>query len=508
MQSKAARVRTAVSLAVVMAAASLATNLRGAGTVPVPTVTGPVAAVAVGDPSHDYPFYASVVDLKSRGWIEEEFFIEGTANRYTTPPQQTGTVVDTGHPYKTRIVVRRPANAAAFNGTVIVEWNNVTAGRDLDIDWFQSHDHFIRSGYAWVGVTPQRIGVEALKVWNARRYGTLDVTHGGTLTGDDLSYDVFAQAAQAIRTPGRVNVLGGLKPARIFATGHSQSAGRLATYVNSIHPIASVFDAVVVHGGGGRIRADLDIPVFKLLAETDVLGSQAANRQPDTNRFRSWEVAGNSHVDVQFRAYSQKLAARDGSPSAPAASAPSNARGASAGQAAPARGRGAAATTSAQAPASAPGSGSSASAGQGCERPPYSHVPFHHVMNAAFDHLVRWVKDGTPPPAAPPIELTSITPAVAARDKFGNALGGIRLAEHAVPTAVNTGLNSGPGFCRLYGSHEPFDAATLVSLYPTRAGYVAAVREATEKNLKAGYILKVDADQTIAAAERAAIGNR
>ena len=124
-------------------------------------------------------------------------------------------------------------------------------------------------------------------------------------------------------------MLGGLKPARIFATGHSQSAGRLANYVNGVHPIAAVFDAVVVHGGGGRIRTDLTIPVFKLLAETDVLGQQAANRQPDTKVFRSWEVAGDSHVDVQFRASSSKLAERDGSPSAPPlpAAAPDNARG-------------------------------------------------------------------------------------------------------------------------------------------------------------------------------------
>lgn len=57
--------------------------------------------------------------------------------------------------------------------------------------------HFIRSGYAWVGVTPQRVGVDALEVWNPKRYGSLDVTHGGAVMNDDLSYDVFAQAALA-----------------------------------------------------------------------------------------------------------------------------------------------------------------------------------------------------------------------------------------------------------------------------------------------------------------------
>ena len=130
-------------------------------------------------------------------------------------------------------------------------------------------------------------------------------------------------------------------------------------------------------------------------------------------------------------------------------------------------------------------------------------------MNAAFDHLVRWVKDGTLPPSAPPIEIASAgPPAVAQRDKAGNALGGIQLAEHAVPTGVNTGVNGGPAFCRLYGSHEDFDAATLAALYPTHEAYVSAVRSVTEKNVTAGYILRVDGDATITAAERSAIGRR
>jgi alpha/beta hydrolase family protein len=464
--------------------------LHGAAAIPVPTVTGPIAAAAVGDPGHDYPFYASALDLKPRGYVEEEFFIEGTANRYTTPALATATIVDGGHPYKTRIVVRRPSAPSRFNGTVIVEWNNVTAGHDLDIDWFQTHDHLTRSGYAWVGVTPQRVGVEALKVWNAKRYATLDVTHGGTVSNDDLSYDIIAQAAQAVRTPPAVNPLGGLKAARIFATGHSQSAGRLGTYVNSVHPLQRVFDAVILHGGGARVRSDLDIPVWKLLSETDVQ-NQAVNRQPDTNRFRTWEVAGDSHVDVQFVSYSRRLSQRDGSPIAPGFT-PGGAGGRT-------TDRG----TAAPAPPPAPRSGNAGN----CDRPSYSHVPFYQVFDAAIDHLVVWVKDGRTPPTAPPIEVSSVgPPAVMARDGAGNALGGIRLATHAVPTAVNTGVNSGPGFCRLNGSYEPFDAATLAKLYPTHESYVAKVKSVTEANLKAGYILKPEADATIAEAEQSPIG--
>ena len=141
--------------------------------------------------------------------------------------------------------------------------------------------------------------------------------------------------------------------------------------------------------------------------------------------------------------------------------------------------------------------------------PSYSHVPFYQVMNAAFDHLVRWVKDGTPPPTAPPIEVSAVgPPAVVVRDNAGNALGGIRLAEHAVPTGVNTGQNGGPGFCRLNGSHEDFDEAALASLYPTHVTYVAAVKDVTKRNLRAGYIVRADADATIAVAERSGVGKR
>jgi hypothetical protein len=490
------RFATALALATIVAGAA---GSSGA-TVPTPAVTGPLPSTVIGDPGHDYPFSAAVVDLKAHGWVEEEFLIAGTANRYDTPTLTTATIVDGNHPYKTRIVVRRPARAASFNGTVLVEWNNVTAGRDLDIDWFQAHEHLMRSGYAWVGVTPQVVGVEALKVWSAKRYGTLDVTHGGTVARDDLSYDIFSQAGRAVRSTGDVKVMGGLRVQRLIATGHSQSAGRLATYVNSVHPLVKVFDAVILHGGGGKVRTDLDIPVWKLLAETDVQ-NQALNRQPDTNRFRTWEVAGNSHVDVKFTSSSRQLTARDGSPSAPASAIGAARGGVPAGRGAPPP-----PTIRGDTPSGGQGSNTSSNAG-GCERPPYSHIPFHYVFNAAIDHLVEWVKNGKLPPTAAPIEVTSVgPPAIMARDGAGNALGGIRLSQHAVPTAVNTGVNSGPGFCRLFGSHEPFDAATLARLYPSHDRYVAQVREVTRQNLKAGYILKADADATIAEAEASVIG--
>ena len=432
------------------------------------TITGPVAVtVPPGDPSRDFVFSTSAIDLAGYGYVEEEFFIEGTASRYTTPELATGSVVDRGHPYKTRLVVRRPASPDHFNGTVVVEWNNVTAGRDLDIDWFQAGAYFVRNGYVWIGVSAQRVGVDHLRQWSPARYGSLDVTHDGMVEDDALSYDIFSAVGKAVRAPGAVDVLGGLAAERVFATGHSQSASRLSVYLNNVHPRDPVFDAVVVHGGGSRIRQDQDVKIWKLMAEGDMV-RRAAIRQPDTDTFRSWEGAGSSHVDIFFRIESTRVAAL---------------------------GTGRELVT---AETGVPD----------CERPSYSRVPFRHVLHAAFDHLVRWVDDGTAPPTAPPLDTSLVgPPAVFTRDAHGNALGGIRLAAHAVPTATNTGMNTGSQrFCGLYGTHEPFDAATLARLYPSAEVYRDAVKEVVAANLAAGYILEHDAKATVREAERSDIG--
>ena len=524
------------------------------------SVIGPVAPTTpVKDPGHGYPFNATPMDLARQGYVEEEFFIQGTADRYNTPPMATGTVAEGGHSFKTRIVVRRPASASRFNGTVIVEWTNVSQGHDNEADWFQSGAHFVRAGYAWIGVSAQRVGVDALKQWGPARYGTLDVSEGGAITNDALSYDVFASAARAARGQAGASVMGGLKAERLIATGHSQSAARLYTYFTSVHPLAPVFDGVVLHGGGGLVRQDLDVKVWKFLSETDVPGSLATG-QPDTDRFRHWEVAGTSHLDAQLSRGLGRLGLRaaggtpvDGVPSGPTISG------------------GGAGIGNFQDASSQPN--------DGCEKPIFSRVPSHYVQNALYDHFARWIKDGTPPPTAKHLELNIAPPGsegpgrsggtggaaepagagraggtgrvdapggagepagagglvesgrsggtgrvdapagrgrggpqpiryVIARDDNGNALGGIRLAEHAVPTATNSGQNGGGMFCGLLGSHEAFDSAKLASLYSSHDAYVAKVREVTEKNLKAGYIVKADADTTIEAARRSNVGRR
>ena len=116
-------------LSALFVVAALFLAATAAAQVPTPTLIGPIPRNAVpGDPSHDYTFFTPVEDLSDFGYVEEEYFVQGTASRYSTPPLATGSVLSSGHPYKTRIVVRRPVSAKRFNGVVLLEWQNVTAG--------------------------------------------------------------------------------------------------------------------------------------------------------------------------------------------------------------------------------------------------------------------------------------------------------------------------------------------------------------------------------------------
>src|SRR5262245_30529558 len=304
--------------------AAMALQAHPAAAVPNPTVTGPIAQNAPpGDPSHDYIFFTSEA-VAAFGYVEEEFFVEGTANVYSTPTLATASVVSSGHPYKTRIVVRRPSQPNRFNGTVIVEWQTVTAGYDIDASWVGGNaEHFMREGYVWVGVSAQRVGVHqagtGLRSWSPVRYGTLDVTDGGTILDDALSYDIFSQAGQAIADPIGVDPLAGLQPELILASGASQSAGRLTIYYNSIHPLAGLFDAFFLLVGGSTVRTDLGVPVFKVQSETEAAFAAAGlgSFQADSDIHRTWQVAGAAHADRTFLDHVVANAMRDSIPTNP-----------------------------------------------------------------------------------------------------------------------------------------------------------------------------------------------
>ena len=76
----------------------------------------------------------------------------------------------------------------------------------------------------------------------------------------------------------------------------------------------------------------------------------------------------------------------------------------------------------------------------------------------------------------------------------------------AVPTALNTGSNSGPSFCILFGTHVPFGDEQLDALYRNHGRYVSGVARTDEANVQAGFILEADAEENQREAAHSSVG--
>src|SRR4051794_10258110 len=83
------------------------------------------------------------------GWIEEERVAAGTASSFSAGDAE----------YRTRVLLRRPPDEV-FNGTVVVEWLNVSGGVDASPDFSFMAGELTRGGYAWAGLSAQYVGVE------------------------------------------------------------------------------------------------------------------------------------------------------------------------------------------------------------------------------------------------------------------------------------------------------------------------------------------------------------
>jgi Alpha/beta hydrolase domain len=468
----AAVVATGTASASAVGPAAVPSTSRDRPAVPTPAVTGPVTAGSRG-----FGFTASAVDLRSHGYAEEEFFFAGTAHTFTSAQPLTSdgrwqTAPAAPAAYKSRLVVRAPIDPRRFNGTVIVEWLNVSGQRDIDVDWDYGYSQLLADGFAYVGVTAQVVGIRALTAWDPARYGSL------TIPSDDYSYDVFSQAGAAVLSTGADSPLRGLRVRNVIADGESQSAGRLTTYVNGVAPAAKVFDGYLIHSNGAAgaplsgtqrapvptlLRTDLNRPVLNFETETDVLGHLPA-RQADDRDHRLWEAAGTAHVDndtltlIGFQDHRQTPPDID-----PACAA----------------------------------------------RPDIA--PEAYLFDAAYAALDTWVRTGRAPAPAPRMRITADGTGLA-RDARGNALGGIRLPQIEVPTATLTGTgntaadaNPNSRFCILFGTTTGFSPATLAELYPTHAGYVRAFTAATAALVRQGFLLPADAAAALFSAARAPV---
>ncbi|HLZ83970.1 MAG TPA: alpha/beta hydrolase domain-containing protein [Caulobacteraceae bacterium] len=449
--------------------------------------------------SHGWAFGRPLFDLAAHGYVEAEYFLDGEATTYRRDPRTEWgrdgrwTAEAAGRvPFTTRMLVYRPADPERFNHTAIVSWNNVTAGYEL----FQGESpEILQGGYAFVAASVQRVGVhgfpaanQGLAAWDAERYGALNIPT------DDASYDIFTQVARAVgpdRASGGVDPMAGLDVRKVIGIGASQSAGRLATYINAVHPLAHAYDGFLLQiyfgrgtplevgpatvnvdmttplGGGvdpsalirrtglagaNLIRDDLDVPVMVVNSELEAMACHGV-RQPDTDRYRCWESAGTSHVSHAVSVVRAAKYPRD----------------------------------------------------FGEVLPVLEHmnrIAITPLYDAAIHHLNRWVGGGAPPPSQPLVTFAGDPPKVQ-RDRFGIALGGVRLPQADAPVAANSAIPLAGDLAHLLrGSSRPFDAETLDALYGDEAAYRARFEEAARRAVDAGVLLARDVGPALEEAAR------
>ena len=461
------------------------------------------------------------IDLPAAGFIETEWAAAGEAVSYevTATPvdgrfelaSATGTAAE---PFATRVLVRRPADPAAFSGTVLVEWLNVSGGQDAAPDFTYLADEILRAGHAWVGVSAQFIAVEGgdaavgmggqtmgLRATSPARYD--DLHH----PGDAFAYDMFTQIGRYARDPQAVGdadgspggPLGDLRPERVIAVGESQSAFALTSYINAVHAQARVFDAFLLHSRGAgflafdnrgsaadivsaisvgpaRLREDVGVPVLVVQAEGD-LGGRIASlpaRQPDSEWITTWEIAGQAHADLfQLGEFAQFV---------------------------------------------------------DCNGPINSGQQVF-VLRAGLRHLVSWAGGGARPPAAPPIELNDnndddndnvddsaagnlatglFATGLFATDELGNGRGGVRTPIVEAPVEHLTGdvHPEAQPMCMLLGRTLAVDEQVLREWWPGdahssaelpgREQYLRAYGEATDRLIAEGFLLAEDRDEILA----------
>jgi hypothetical protein len=421
-------------------------------------VSGPIGGVSRpwGAPPDDV--------LAANGYVVEEYQLEGETVGYQTAagtklgPDGRWLVEVAGEAsYRTRILVVRPLDPAGFNGTVLLNWQNVSAGLEMGSP---VGDELYR-GFTWVGVSAQEVGLYGFPLGMDRGGGgggggrgrplvDQDPERYGSLhhPGDPGAYEMFTQAARAVgpdRT-GPVDPMGGLPVQRILATGASQSAMRLVCYANTVHPVDRIIDGFllcvwegraprpeegpVAMGVRTRVRDDLTTPVFVVNSEFEV-PHLAMVGAVDTSLIRIWEVAGTPHASTP------------------------------------------------------PGRANE----RGWEP---NSLGYGRVHESALRWMQRWLADGVAPPSQPRVEVEPGATARVRRDELGNAVGGIRLPEIAAPLREFRGMAIGTGRAPLFGASRPFTDEVVRALYPSRRGYLGRWNDAVDELVVSGAIRPED----------------
>ncbi len=506
--------------------ASPASARRDASPANASTQILPLVSVPVPVTTNSRPFLGAADMMAKAGYVEEEYFLSGTANTYDWTGKGHGVKVIAGPgKYVTRILVRRPRDAAKFGGNVEVTVLN--ASLNVDLGGPTDFARMAKQGDVWIGITTKAVTVNALKKFDAARYALLDWSNpapadkrcanptmippymaGGKEVieamakagiknswpeyEDGLVWDMLGQLGLLLKSEQRNSILPGFAEPRVFMTGISQSSIYIRTFVAGFHDRfrdargKPAYDGYLAIVGPAMIRINQcakdieledafqkltppDVPFISISSEGEMWQARHT-RQPDaftrTGGIVSYEVAGASHAAADIPGKPLDAMMFAGVPDMIKAGA---ALGATAG-----------------APNLIPA---------GAKPNDFTWQP---LVRGAYNNLLLWSRKGIKPPRAPGIKLDAKLEIV--RDTDGNALGGLRSPYIDVPVAGHTGYLTAGGMGGVTGAKRGFAPEKLKALYPDQTAYATKFSAATERLLKGRWITPEDAEAMKAAA--------
>lgn len=429
----------------------------------LPKLTGPVPISAeAGEPyrgNYGKPGQQTPVPdiLDKYGYIEEEYFISGTAE---------------GKPYTTSILVRKPKDPAKFSGAVAIETFHMTGGLPF---WGLVNEALIPGGHAWIAVISQRSSLSVIKQANASRYKSLEIPAAEAqaqnmmtmMTGGadaKISQVILTQVGALVKSNLKNGSLSGLMAKYLIMGGESQTGMTTLGYIKVANPTALMPDGKPIYdgflplaafaperlsGGQSAIIHAVGEGDFKLFS-TMGMGSIKFNVREDSDapndRFREYQYPGVAHVPTRGMDNPQSVV--------PFLTASTN------------------------------------------DNEKLSQIPTVALYKGAFVLLMDWITKGITPPHASPIEMQE---GVVQVDEFGNAKGGVRSPFFDVPTALYIasapvkGQSGQAGMMRaMLGLEEKFGAEKLKSLYKSRKNYLKKFNKGIDEMVEERWILPED----------------
>ena len=404
-----------------------------------PPVVSPIA-VASAEVTGPGKFYETLMELKSTddlahfNYVTKEYFVSGTAN---------------GQPYRTRIVIRKPADNARFSGLVLAESMHPSGN-----PWMFHFTHVYAMTSGHVGVEILTSATQGFAEFNPERYKELQIANGQT-------NEIIAQVGALLKSKQNDNPLAGLAVRKMILAGSSASAGVVVNYMNAhmtyrLADMKPIFDGFLPTSNASNIPS-VDVPTIQVPTMLEVYrgnGPTRVDSDAPGSQIRIYEFAGMAHID------SRDAAAYYPDP---------------------------------------------------CQNA-ISRFPLAVYMSVALNHLFAWSDKGTIPPQADRYYLdynTANDGSLFALDEFGNVKGGIRNPYVDVPAKSYHVPNSGAQppiknphpfiaargeaaqnqLCGLANYEKPLTAEQMKKLHRNTREYRTRVQQRYDELAKQGWAL-------------------